>query len=57
MDLGRELADGCSIFIFVEKSFASLCANGALANAQELVRLMNLGGIVEHLWKLAWRPA
>lgn len=54
----RALGDGCSIFIFVEKSFAVFCAqvNGILVDAQELVRLMKQGGILEcYLWKLAWR--
>lgn len=57
-NLDRALADGCSIFMFVEKCFAAFCAqvNGILVNTQELVRLMKQGGILEcYLWKLAWR--
>lgn len=56
--LGRTLSDGCSLLMFVDKSFAAVWAQvyGILVNAQELVRLVKQRGILEcHLWKLPWR--
>lgn len=46
------------MLMFVDKSFAAICAQvyGILVNAQELVRLVEQGGILEcYLWKLPWR--